>query len=396
MKSGMTSMHTFISPKEIVWGRGSVQSLEKTRGEKALIITDKSMVKVGAVEKVEHYLKKAGISSMVFDGVEPEFVIDSIMRIVEQHKDFAPDAIVGLGGGSVIDAAKAFRVFYEHPDMTVKDIFPASGPPQKVILPSTKTTYTAIPTTSGTGSEMSFVFVASALEKNAKRAVGSPFIVPDKAILDPDFTDSMPRTVQIDSGFDALSHAIPAYYSNFRNDFSKAYAIQAIRLIMQNLAPASEGDKEAKEHMHYAASFGGTAFTNSGLGVEHHLSHIYGAKFHIPHGRACGLALTHAIRFNADAAKDAIMEIVSAIGYSGNDINQASDYLVNRVSDLQKQLGVPETLKEYGISESLFKAELPDMMADFNENPMPPPLISNPQKCTTENMEKLFTATYYG
>jgi len=390
MKSGALSVRTFIIPREVVWGRGSVQSLEKTKGKKALIITDKNMAKVGAAEKVEHYLRNSGIETRVFDSVEPEFSIVTIPQIVEQYRDYAPDAIIGLGGGSSIDAAKAFRIFYEQPNLTVQDIFPAAGPPRKAVQPSTKTTFTAIPTTSGTGSEMSFVFVASDPLDNAKRAVGSPFIVPDKAILDPDFTDSMPRSVQIDSGFDALSHAIPAYYSSFRNDFSKAYAIQSIRLAMQYLTAAADGDKEAKEHMHYAASFAGTAFTNSGLGVEHYLGHLYGAKYHMPHGRSCGLALTHAIRFNASVAKQAIMEISSAIGYSGQNADQASDYLVKRILDLKKKLGVPETLKEYGIAEDIFKAELPDMIADFNKNPMLPPLVSNPQKCTVENMEKFW------
>ncbi len=396
MKSGAPSVRTFIIPREVVWGRGSVQSLEKTKGKKALIITDKSMAKVGAAEKVEHYLRNSGIETRVFDSVEPEFSIVIIPQIVEQYRDYAPDAIIGLGGGSSIDAAKAFRIFFEQPDITVQDIFPAAGPPRKTVQPSTNTTFTAIPTTSGTGSEMSFVFVASDPLDNAKRAVGSPFIVPDKAILDPDFTDSMPRSVQIDSGFDALSHAIPAYYSNFRNDFSKAYAIQSIRLAMQYLAAAADGDKAAKEHMHYAASFAGTAFTNSGLGVEHYLGHIYGAKFHMPHGRSCGLSLTHAIRFNSSVAKEAIMEISSAIGYPGQNADQASDYLVKTILDLKKKLGVPETLKEYGIAEDIFKAELPDMIADFNKNPMLPPLVSNPQNCTVENMEKLFKDSYYG
>ncbi len=311
MRPGIPSYRTFLTPKEIIWGRGGVQALEKIKGKKALIITDKIMVKIGAVEKVESYLKKAGIAIQVFDGVPPEYAIDTIGQMVEQNRAFAPDVIIGLGGGSSLDAAKAFRVFYEHPDLAIKDIFPIAGPPLKSIPPFVKTTFIAIPTTSGTGSEASFVFVVSDPESCDKRAGASPYLLPDKSILDPDFTDSMPRTVQIDSGFDALSHAIPAYYSNSGNDFSQALAMQAMRLVMSHLAFAAQGDKVAKEHMHYAACLAGMAFSNSGLGVEHYIGHIYGAKFHVSHGRACAIVLPHAIRFNAVAAKEKIKEMAT-------------------------------------------------------------------------------------
>jgi acetaldehyde dehydrogenase/alcohol dehydrogenase len=238
--------------------------------------------------------------------------------------------------------------------------------------------------------------VVSDPETKDKRATGSPFLVADRTILDPDFTDSMPRTLQIDSGFDALSHAIPAYYSKFGNDFSKAYAMQAIRLIMKYLEPAAEGDKEAKEHMHYAASLAGVAFSNCSLGVEHYIAHIYGAVFHISHGRSCALVLPHAIRFNAEAAKGSIMEMAMAIGYGSADPDGAAAYLIGRIEDLEKKLGVPANLREQGIDEKVFQGELPDFVAKFNYNPNLPPLISNPEKCTSDNMKRLYEATYSG
>jgi acetaldehyde dehydrogenase / alcohol dehydrogenase len=391
----MSATRVLITPKQILFGRGSVQALEKIPGKKALIITDQTMVKVGAVEKVEGYLKKAGLMTQIFAEVPPEYSLNIIVKMVEQNKSFAPDVIIGLGGGSAIDAAKAFRVFYEHPGLGLKDIFPVSGPPLKSIPPFTKTTFIAIPTTSGTGSEASPVIVVSDPDNCDKPATGSPYLLADKSILDPDFTDSLPRVVQIDSGFDALSHAIPAYYSNFGTDFSKALALQAMRLVMQYLSLAAQGDKLAKEHMHYAACQAGMAFTNSGLGVEHYIGHIYGAKFHISHGRTCAIVLPHCIQFNATAAKDSILEMASSIGYAGGQ-DGAADYLITRINNLKKELGVPDSLREQGISESIFKAELPGFIAKFNNNPNLPPLISNPQKCTAENMTDLYNKTYYG
>jgi acetaldehyde dehydrogenase/alcohol dehydrogenase len=392
MKPGM---NIFMAPREIIWGRGSVQYLEKIPGKKALIVTDKVMTKIGAVAKVQDYLTKAGISSQVFDDVEPEFVPDTIMKMAEQYKGVGLDIIIGLGGGSALDAAKAFRVFYEYPELTFQDIWPMGGPPKRSIPPFSKTIFVAIPTTSGTGSEVTFVFVVSDPVSKNKRATASPHLIPNVAILDPDFTDSMPAAVQIDSGFDALSHAIPAYISNFSHDLSKACAIQSIRLIMQHLVPAGQGDKEAKEHMHYAACLAGKAFTNSGLGVEHYMSHLFGARFHISHGRACAIALPYTIQFNAAAAKANMLEIAAAVGFTPGNGDPAG-YLVARIKDMMKQLGVPLSLREQGISQGVYDAELPGFIDDFQKSPNVPPLMSNPQKCTAENIKELFDASYSG
>jgi acetaldehyde dehydrogenase/alcohol dehydrogenase len=390
MKPVVPAMNTFITPREVIWGRGSVQYLAKVKGSKSLIVTDKILVKLGAVEKLEHYLKKAGVICQIFDEVEPEFVTTTIVKMVEKHKSFNPDIVIGLGGGSVLDASKAFRIFYEYPDLTFADILPIAGPPRKVIPPFNKTISITIPTTSGTGSEVTPVFIVTNPENNDKDAVFSFHLVADVAILDPDFTDSMPKTLQIDTGLDALSHAIPSYISNFSNDLSKACAMQAVRLIMKYLEVASQGDREAKAHLHYAACLAGKAFANSGIGLEHYFGHFFGSKFHISHGRACAIALPHVIKFNAAAAPESIMELAQAIGYIGNDNNAAASYLVRRVSDLKKRLGVAANLREHGILESAYTAELPHLIKDFNRAPMTPPILSNPQKCTEENMKALY------
>jgi alcohol dehydrogenase class IV len=387
---------TFVAPEQIVWGRGSIRSLETLQGKRALIITDGVMLKIGAVEKVETCLKKAGLASRVYSGVEPEFAFRSIPPMLEQNREYAPDVVIGLGGGSALDAAKAFRVYYEHPEFGLKDIFPVTGAPLRGIPPLTKTIFVAVPTTSGTGSEVSPALVVSDPETRDKRATHSPFLLANKAILDPDFADSMPRSVRVDSGFDALSHAIPSFYSRLSNDFSQANALQAVRIVINHLADSVQGDQDAAEHVHYAASLAGMAFCNCSLGVEHYIAHIYGAVFHISHGRACAIVLPHAVRFNASAAGEKIIDIAVALGYGSNDCNGAAAYLVERIENLKKQLGVPANLQEQGIAESTFMAELPDFIEKFKMNPNLPPLISNPRKCTPENMRELFLATYSG
>ncbi|MBN1191290.1 MAG: iron-containing alcohol dehydrogenase [Dehalococcoidales bacterium] len=390
------SMHTFIAPKQIVWGRGSVQSLETIRGKRALIITDKAMVQNGAAGKIESYVKKAGLACRVFDGVEPEFSFEAVAAMMEKNREFEPDVVIGLGGGSALDSAKAFRVYFEHPEFGLKDIFPLTGPPLKVIPPLEKTTFVAIPTTSGTGSEVSPALVVSDTASRDKRATHSPFLLPEKAVLDPDLADTMPRAVRVDSGFDALSHAIPSYYSRLRNDFSQANAMQAIRLVLKYLEPAVDGGKEAREHLHYAASLAGMAFCNCSLGVEHYIAHIYGAVFHISHGRACAIVLPHAIRFNASAAGDSILEMAAAAGYASCIREGAAGYLIKLIEGLKKHLGVPANLKEQGIPENTFTAELPGFIEKFKMNPNLPPLVSNPETCTPENIRELFLATYSG
>jgi acetaldehyde dehydrogenase/alcohol dehydrogenase len=396
MTTGAPSFKVFNSPKELVWGRGSVQYLENVQGKKALIVTDKILVKVGAVARVENYLKKTGMAIQVFDDVEPEFVPNTITKMLEQCKGFTPDIVIGLGGGSAIDASKAFRIFYEHPELTFKDIWPIAGPPKKAIPPLTKTISITIPTTSGTGSEVSPAFVVSDPETNDKRAALSKFLMATVAIVDPDFTDSMPKTVQIDSGLDALSHSVASYVSTFGNDFSGALAIQAVKLVMKNLLAASQGDKEAKGHMHYAACLAGQAFANSGLGIEHYIGHILGARFHLSHGRACAVVLPHAVRFNANAAADKLMEIAVVTGYRGKNKDEATNYVVDQINSLMKQLGVGLTLRENGVAENAFTAELPGFLQDFARSTMLPPLMSNPGKGTVDTIKELYNAIYYG
>ena len=235
MSAAQPATKVFRTPREVVWGRGSISYLENIKGKRALIVTDKTMTKLGTVAKAEHYLKKAGLEVKVFDEVEPEYSISTPMKIVEQHKGFSPDVIVGLGGGSCIDASKTFRIFFEHPHLTFEGVRYFGGPPKTPVLPFKKTIFVGISSTSGTGSEVTGSCVTTDPTIPAKCPVVSPMLIPNVTILDPDLADSMPKSLRADTGFDALSHAIPAYVSVFASDFTRAFALQATVLIMRYL-----------------------------------------------------------------------------------------------------------------------------------------------------------------
>jgi len=394
MSTAQPAAKVFRTPREVVWGRGSISYLENIKGKRALIVTDKTMTKLGTVATAEHYLKKVGFEVNVFDAVEPEPSINNCMEIVEQHKEFSPDVIVGLGGGSAIDASKIFRVFLEHPNQTFEGFRFFGGPPKTPILPFTKTISVGIPSTSGTGSEASWACAITDLTIPAKCVVISPELIPTIAILDPDLTDSMPDTLRADTGLDALAHAMPAYISNFGNDFSRAFAFQATVLIMKYLTAACvRADKDAREHIHYAASLASSAFTNSGVGIEHILATWFGGTFHISHGRACGIAHPYTIKFNASVAGDRFTEIARAIGYNGSDQREAVDYLVQKVLDIRKQVEIPDNFREAGVPEDTYRAELPRFIKN---SPGSPAMASNPRQCTDKDWEELYNACYYG
>ena len=389
----MAEVKTFITPREIVWGRGSLAHLEKISGKRALIITDKVMVNLGIVAKAEQYLKKGGLEVDVFDGSEPNPPITNVMEAVEKHKGFDPDVIVGLGGGSAIDVSKGFRIFFEHPQLTFEGVRYFGGPPKTPILPFKKTISVAISSTSGTGSEVSWAGAITDPTINVKCIVGSPLLIPTIAIADPDVSDSMPKVLQADTGLDALTHAIEAYISLLGSDFTRTFAFQSTILLMKYLGAAYQGDKDAKEHVHYGALLAGCSFSNSGLGIDHVVATQVGGKFHFTHGRACAVVLPYSIKFNGKAAGEHYTELARATGYSGNDPSGAVDYLVQRVIEIQKQMEMPVTYRDAGIPEEAYLAELQDML---DKSPSHPGTISNPRKYTVEELKLLYDASYYG
>lgn len=389
----MAAPRIFRTPRNIVWGRGSLSYLENVPGRRVLIVTDKVIAKLGVTDRAKGFLKKNNPEIGIFDDVEPQPSIATVMRALEENRNFNPDVIVGIGGGSAIDVSKAFRVFFEHPHITFEEIRYLDAPPKVAVPPFKKTFHVAIPSTSGTGSEVSY---ASSLidTAGAKSAILSQEIIPDLAIVDPDIADTMPKVVLVDSGFDALSHGIEAYVSLRANDFSRANSLQAISLIIQNLPLSFRGDDPVgKEHMHYAATIAGIGFSNSANGICHTIAGKVGAAFKLTHGRGNAIALPYTIKFNARVAGDLFKRIAAAIGYPGDDGSEAVDYLVKRICQLKKELSVPANFKDAGIDEKSYFSKINRFAVESSTTSGAKLSMRQP---SSEEFESLYTACYRG
>jgi len=383
-----------FSVKNVVWGRGSIDYLESIQGKRAIIITDKTLANLGTADRVADHLKKAVSEVKVFDEVEPEPSIDTVMKAVKENRDFDPDLIVGLGGGSCLDASKAVRVFLENPQLTYEEVRYMGGPPKTPIPPFKKTLAVAIPSTSGTASEVTAVAVITDPSVPIKSPLISPVLIPNTAILDPDISDSMPAAIAAQTGLDALTHALESYVCTQANNFSTGPAIRAIMLIMKYLPDSVlKSDPDAREQVHYAACLGGISFVHSGNGLAHSVSIQVGTAFKLSHGLATGIALPYTVKFNSSAAAEQYAEVSQCIGYKGNDNKEAVDYLIQRILELMKQTGVPTSYKEAGVPRDKFVNKLDDMAA---KGLLYPTSLVNPRQPTMEEFVSLFNACYEG
>jgi len=303
-------MWQFTSPRNIFFGEDSLEMLEELEGEKALIIAGQTVKRLGIIDKVAELLAEADIEVGVIDNIEPEPSIETVKAVAEVAMDFEPDWIIGLGGGSSMDAAKAIWALYERPDLDVGDISPL-----ETLGLRKKARFMCIPTTSGSGSEATWATVITDREGKVKRELASRELIPDIVILEPWLTSTMPPHLTASSGMDALTHAIEAYVSNFRNDFSDTLAIKAMQMIFEHLPRAvSDGeDMEAREKMQNAATMAGIAFSNSFVGMAHALGHSVGAIFGIDHGKAVAMFLPHVIRYNGEEVASRYAEILAAL-----------------------------------------------------------------------------------
>jgi alcohol dehydrogenase class IV len=388
------TQRVFRSPRDIVWGRGTFSHLSEIPGKRVLIVTDQVMTKLGVTAKATGFFRKGGMETRVFDEVEPEPLIDTIKKILEEHCDFRPDVIAGIGGGSSIDASKAFRIFYEHPKLTFETIRYLESSPKVSIPPFKKTTHVAVASTSGTGSDVSYICVITDPRISEKCPILSSELIPDIAIVDPDIADTMPPALLADSGLDALTHAIESYVSVRANDFSRGLSLQAIVLIMKYLLPAfARNDSVAKEHMHYAATIAGIAFSNSANGICHAIADKIGMAFKLSHGRANAIALPYSIKFNSLVAGNLFSTIAKALGYQGENSKGAVEDLIQRISELRRQLRVPGSYKEAGISESVYDSRLEEFTVKASTFPA---TVFNPRQPTLGELESLFKTCYQG
>jgi alcohol dehydrogenase class IV len=390
----MAPWNIFRCPRDIAWGRGSIARLEEFSSQRILIVTDKGMTKVGSSFKVQEHLRKKNQEIKIFDEVEPEPSIQTVMKMIKEFRSLRPTLIVGLGGGSAIDASKAFRVFLEHPDLTFEDVRYLNAPPKAPIPPFTRTIHVTIASTSGTGSDASYASVITDPSIPAKCLIASPELIPTMAVVDPDFADTMPPEVLADSGMDALTHAIESYVSSKATDFSRGLSLQAITLIMRYLPPSFQGgDPVAREHMHYAATLAGMAFSNSSNGICHSVAGIMGAAYHLTHGRANAIALPYVIRYNSPVVGELYANVARAMGFAGENQAEAVAYLTEKVNQIKRPLKVQNNYKETGIPEDRFQSQL---QAFVQRAYALPATVWNPRKSSIEDLERLFVACYEG
>ena len=307
------------------------------------------MKKGGFLQKVEAVLKENGLQVELFEGVEPDPSIETVFRGAEAMRKFEPDVIVAIGGGSPIDAAKAMWVFYEYPEKTFDDIKDPFTMPKL----RTKAIFVAIPSTSGTASEVTAFSVITDYSTNIKYPLADFEITPDIAILDTDIPQTMPEKLTAHTGMDALTHAIEAYVATARSDFSDPLALKAISDIYDCLVDSYHGDKEARGKMHIAQCLAGMAFSNALLGIAHSLAHKTGAVFDIPHGCCNAILLPSVIQYNSRVCMDRYADIAKAIGLPGATDKQLTDALVESIKELNRKLDIKQSYKENGVSEEL-------------------------------------------
>lgn len=385
-------MKRFTLPRDLYFGKGSMEILKSIKGKKAsIVVGGGSMKRFGFLDTVEQYLKEAGIETQLIEGVEPDPSIETVMKGAKMMQEFQPDWIVAIGGGSPIDAAKAMWVFYEHPDAKFEDI----AKPFNIPVLRNKARFIAIPSTSGTATEVTAFSVITDYCTGIKYPLADFEITPDIAILDPTLAYTMPKQLTAYTGIDALTHATEAMTACFASDFSDPLALKSIKMIKDNLMKSYQGDEDARDNMHIAQCLAGMAFSNALLGICHSMAHKTGAILHIPHGCANGIYLPYVIGFNRNEVKaeEKYAEIASYIGLKGDNNKELCDAYLNLIADLNKKLGIPSSLKEYGISEELFLKNLQRISENAEKDAC---TGSNPRLTSVEDFKKIFTAAFYG
>lgn len=372
-------MAKLFGTKDLFHGLGSIEELKNIDGKKAVIVIGGSSVKRnGSLEKVQNILKDINMEYAVFEGVESDPSYNTVKKGVQLFNEFQPDWVIGLGGCSAIDAGKAMWALYEHPELTLEDMSKVFGiPPLR-----NKARYAAIPSTSGTGTEITALAVITDTDKGVKYPLVSLELLPDLAVVDGELCKSMPKNVTANTGLDALTHCVEAYVSNIDDNYADAFAKHGIELIFSNLqkAYAEPDNGEARQNMHDASCLGGYAFTNAWLGIAHSMAHQIGGVFGVPHGMANAIVLPSVIRFNAEAT-DRYADLAAMFG------KKTTEDFAQLVEELRAAVNVPASIREYGIKEEDWNEKV-EYMAD---NAMDDPCTGfNPRVMKREEMVELF------
>lgn len=390
-------MARFTLPRDLYHGEGSLAELKNLKGKKAVVVVGGgSMKRFGFLQKVEDYLKEAGMEVALFEGVEPDPSVETVMKGAKLMQEFGPDWIVAIGGGSPIDAAKAMWAFYEYPDTKFEDLItPFSFPTLR-----TKAKFCAIPSTSGTATEVTAFSVITDYEKGIKYPLADFNITPDVAIVDPDLAETMPQKLTANTGLDAMTHAIEAYVSTLHCDYTDPLALHAIKMIHAYLVDSYNGDKEARARMHNAQCLAGMAFSNALLGIVHSMAHKTGAAFsggHIVHGAANAMYLPKVIKFNSKEpeAMARYADIAKFIGLAGDGDEALTDALIAEIKEMNKKLNIAPCIKLYegGIID---EKEFNEKLATVAELAVGDACTgSNPRAIDPEQMAKLLTCCFY-
>lgn len=410
------NMQWFKVPNKIYFEKGATQYLAKMPDiHRVMIVTDAMMVKLGYVEKLEYHLRqrRTPVAIEVFSDVEPDPSTKTVERGAEMMRSFEPDCIIALGGGSPMDAAKGMWLFYEYPDTDFDNLkqkfldirkrtfkYPRLGQKAKFV---------AIPTTSGTGSEVtSFAVITDKEKGNTKYPLADYELTPDVAIIDPEFVYSLPKTAVADTGMDVLTHAIEAYVSVMASDYTDGLAIKAIQLVFENLVKSyREACPKAREKMHNASTLAGMAFANAFLGINHSLAHKWGAQYHTAHGRTNAILMPHVIRYNAKkptkfasfpkydhfVADVRYAEIARILGLPARTTEEGVKSLIEAIRGLNRELGIPESFQELGFDPKDFESRV-DYLADraFEDQCT----TANPKLPLVTELAEVYRDAFYG
>ena len=397
-------MARFTLPRDLYHGKGALEALKSFTGKKAMIcVGGGSMKRFGFLDRAVAYLKEAGMEVELFEGIEPDPSVETVMRGAEAMLKFEPDWIIAMGGGSPIDAAKAMWIKYEYPDITFEEMCKVFGiPPLR-----RKAHFCAISSTSGTATEVTAFSIITDYQKGIKYPIADFEITPDVAIVDPDLAETMPKKLVAHTGMDAMTHAIEAYVSTLHCNYTDPLALHAIKLIHENLKKSYDGDMAARDTMHDAQCLAGMAFSNALLGIVHSMAHKTGAAYsggHIIHGAANAMYLPKVIKFNARNAEAAgrYAEIARFIDLPGSTTEELVDALIAELRKMNKELNIPYAIQNYGeggvIAEQsiIDEKEFNEKLSEVAKNAIADACTgSNPRIPTQEEMEKLLTAVYY-
>ena len=396
----------FTLPRDIYHGENALEALKTFKGKKAFVcVGGGSMKRFGFLDRVVQYLQETGMEVKLFEGIESDPSVDTVMKGAKEMQDFGPDWIVAIGGGSPIDAAKAMWIKYEHPECSFEDMCKVFGIPTL----RNKAKFCAISSTSGTATEVTAFSIITDYKNGIKYPIAECEITPEVAIVDPALAQTMPKKLVAHTGMDALTHAIEAYVSTANCDYTDPLALHAIEMIRDNLVDSYNEDKKARSEMHNAQCLAGMAFSNALLGIVHSMAHKTGAVFgdlgaHIIHGAANAMYLPKVIAFNAkdETAKKRYAKIADVIGLSGSNDEEKVKALITYVRSLNDKLNIPHCIKNYGadsypteqgfVPENIFLERLHDIAVNAIADAC---TGSNPRQPSVEEMEKLLKCCYY-